>query len=445
MLYRTITTLPFFLLFVTKTFGQVSTDGNATQSLTLKECISYALKNQPALNQAVIDEGIAYENKAIATSSWLPQVTGSAFYQHYFQLPTAFSRVNGVLNPIPTSGYYASTPQLAVTQNIFSNDALLAIKAGTLYMHIAKENTNASKIALVVDVSKAFYDILLSTERINVYREDTSRLIKNQKDAYHRYQSGIADKVDYKQATISLNNALSQLKTATEGLKGKYAYLKQLLGTPVEQQLIVSFDTAQMMQDIYVDTLAALRVEKRTEYKTLQLLKDIQRETTRYYNLGFLPTLQAYYNYNLPYQSNENPDLFSKSYPSSLLGVQLTIPIFSGLKRIDNIRKAKLQEKRIDWDEINLKLGINSQYQQAIAAYKSNLYALRSQSENDAMAKEVYNIVKLQYTEGIKAYLDVIVAETDLQTSEINYLDALFQVLQSKLDVERAMGDIVVE
>ena len=61
-----------------------------------------------------------------------------------------------------------------------------------------------------------------------------------------------------------------------------------------------------------------------------------------------------------------------------------------------------------------------------------------------AMAREVYNIVKLQYSEGVKAYLDVIVAESDLQTSEINYLNAMFHLLESKIDLEQALGEIQV-
>ena len=115
------------------------------------------------------------------------------------------------------------------------------------------------------------------------------------------------------------------------------------------------------------------------------------------------------------------------------------------MRRLENIHKARLQEQRIDWDEVNLRLQIYTQYSQALASYKSNLYYLRQQGENVEMAREVYNIVKLQYSEGVKAYLDVIIAESDLQTSEINYLNALFQLLQSKVDLEKAMGDIPTE
>jgi outer membrane protein TolC len=52
--------------------------------------------------------------------------------------------------------------------------------------------------------------------------------------------------------------------------------------------------------------------------------------------------------------------------------------------------------------------------------------------------------VKFQYDKGTKAYLEVIVSETDLRTAELNYLNILFQVLTSKLDLEKASGEIKV-
>jgi len=174
----------------------------------------------------------------------------------------------------------------------------------------------------------------------------------------------------------------------------------------------------------------------------LQTARRIMHETTAYYQLGFLPSLSAFYNYNYEFENNKFSDLFGKAYPYSLFGLQLNIPIFTGFRRNENVHKSKLQERRIDWDEVNLKLEIYSEYKQALANYKSNLYFLRSQGENVQMALEVYNIVKLQYREGVKPYLDVIVAESDVQESEINYLNALFQLLESKIDLERAMGDI---
>jgi outer membrane protein TolC len=424
----------------------VKTTGSVTgEVLTLKDCIKYALSNQPALNQSRIDESIAKTNNNIALSSWLPQVNGAANYQNYLQLPTVFARSGNSLTPVASGVYNYSTPSITATQTLFSTDAMIASKASRLNILGSRQNTENAKIALVSEVSKAFYDVLLSTEQIVVYKEDTARLKKNQADAYHRFVSGIVDKVDYKQATIALNNSLSQLKKATETVQAKYALLQQYMGFPSDKQFTVKFDTVQMMQDIYIDTLAPLQIEKRIEYQELQTAKRIMHETTRYYRLGLLPSLSAFYNYNYEFESEHFSDLYNKAYPYSLLGVQLNIPLFTGFRRTENVHKAKLQESRLDWDVVNLKLAIYTDYKNALANYKSNLYYLKSQGENVEMAREVYNVVKLQYSEGVKAYLDVIVAESDLQTSEINYLNALFQLLESKIDLERAMGNIPTE
>ena len=60
--------------------------------------------------------------------------------------------------------------------------------------------------------------------------------------------------------------------------------------------------------------------------------------------------------------------------------------------------------------------------------------------ENMDLANDVYNIIDPQYKEGIKTYLEVIVAQSDLRTAQLNYFNALFEVLSSKIDVDKALG-----
>jgi multidrug efflux system outer membrane protein len=420
-------------------------------TLTLTQCLQYAMKHQPALKQSYIDEQIADANNRIAYSAWLPQITGLANYNHYYQLPTVFfpstattagSPPVGTLVAAHTGLHNTSIPELAANQVIFSPEVLIAVRTGHLNTLYAKQTTTSTKIELISDVSKSFYDLLLSLQQINVLREDTSRLIKNQSDTYHQYVSGVKDKVDYKQATISLNNSLAQLKNTIESAHAKFANLKQLMGYPTDKIFNLNFDTARMMQEVFFDTTEQLDFNKRIEYQQLETARRLQKETTSYYQIGFLPSISAFYNYDLEYENNTVPSLFNKSYPYSLWGLNLSIPIFTGFRRTENVRKAKLNEQRTDWDRVNLELSIYTEYKQALANYTSNLYNLHAMSDNVQLATEVYNIVKLQYREGIKAYLDVITAETDLRNSEINYLNALFQLLGSKVDLQKAMGDI---
>ncbi|HXB13987.1 MAG TPA: TolC family protein, partial [Bacteroidia bacterium] len=197
-----------------------------------------------------------------------------------------------------------------------------------------------------------------------------------------------------------------------------------------------------MMQGINLDTTQQLAYEKRIEFQSIKTAESLQDQQINYYRYSFLPTLSAFYNYNLGYENNRLSDLFSNSYPSSLIGVSFNIPIFTGFSRLHNLHKAKLERQVIDWQETDLKSQIYSEYTTALANYKSNLYNLKLLQKNVALAKRTYFVVTLQYKQGIVPYLNVITAESNLITSEINYINALFQLLSSKIDLQKAMGSI---
>jgi outer membrane protein TolC len=197
-----------------------------------------------------------------------------------------------------------------------------------------------------------------------------------------------------------------------------------------------------MGNDVRLDTTQVVNYKNRIEYQALQTQKRLQIDNLDYYKLSFLPTLSVFYNYNLAYLNNDFNKLYNTSYPNSLIGLQVTLPLFEGTKRIQNIKVAKLELERSDWDITAIKFQINTQFVQAMSAYKSNLNYWRILKKNVQTAQNVYNVISLQYKQGVKTYLDVITAESDLRTAEFNYLDALFNVLSSKVDVEKAMGKI---
>ena len=110
-------------------------------------------------------------------------------------------------------------------------------------------------------------------------------------------------------------------------------------------------------------------------------------------------------------------------------GLSLNIPIFQGTKRLQNLSKARLQVKRTNLDLANSENTINTEYVQSLAAYKSNYTNWTLLKENVGLAKDVYKVVSLQYREGIKTYLDVIVSQSDLRTAELNYYNAPFSAV----------------
>jgi outer membrane protein len=168
----------------------------------------------------------------------------------------------------------------------------------------------------------------------------------------------------------------------------------------------------------------------------------LQQAEVKYNKWAYLPTVSADAAYNLNYMNSQFAKLYSDNFPYSYAGLQVSVPIFQGTKRTQNIRIAELQLTRLDWDVINLQTTISAQYTQAMASYKANLNNYYVERDNLVLAQDVYNTISLQYRSGVKAYLDLITSATDLRTAELVYSNALFNVLSSKLDVQKALGTI---
>jgi outer membrane protein TolC len=415
---------------------------NNAQYLSLQQCIDYAIQHQPALNISLINVDVAQATNKIALAGWLPQVSSSGSFIHNFQLANN-NNTTGGSNSQTSHGYINTfVPGISVSQAIFNPSLLYAAHSAPLFMQQARQATDSTKIFLISSVSKSFYNVLLTLEQIDVLKEDTARLGKNLRDAYHQYKGGIVDETDYEEAEITLNNSMAQLKQANENVVPQYAALKRLMGFPPEQQFNVNFDTLEMMRSIHIDTAQQLQYEKRIEFQQIKTQKDLQKEQINYYKLAFLPTLSAFYNYNEGFENNNLSNIFLSSYPASYIGLSFSIPIFTGFSRTQSLKRARLQDKIIDWRQTDLKSQIYSEYTTALANYKSNFYNLNLLQRNVALAKRTYFVVTLQYRQGIVPYLNVITAESNLITSEISYLNALFQVLSSKIDLQKAMGSI---
>ncbi|MES2266175.1 MAG: TolC family protein [Bacteroidota bacterium] len=428
-------------------FAQAPTD-TTTAVVSLKQSVDFALRNQPQLKQANIDEQINERDIKIALSAWLPQINSSSQYQHYFQRPAQIAAGTGgagVGQQNLAIAHNVSTLGVNASQVIYNNDVLQASRASKYSRQYYKQNTESSKIDVVSDVSKAFYDVLLSQRQLDIIKEDIVRLRRSLKDAYSRYQAGVVDKTDYKQATIALNNSLASQKQTQEAIKSKTALLKQIMGFNPDKGLVLSYDSLSLTTEAVIDTNQILNYTNRVEYRLLQTQKNLLNLNVSYYKWGFLPSLSATGGYSLAYFNDSFSKLYNNGFPTSFAGLSLTFPIFTGGKRLQNLAKARLQVERSDLDLVNSRNTINTEYTQALANYKSNYNNWITLKENVTLAKDVYKVVDLQYREGIKTYLDVIVSQADLRTAELNYYNALFQLLSSKIDLQRALGTLQPE
>jgi outer membrane protein TolC len=416
--------------------AQQRSGDSVLQVATIENVIQYAIKRQPLIQQSMIDEETTETTIRSKLADWFPQLNFNYLLQHNFEVQTAV--IGGEARKLGVNN--TSALQFSATQNLFNRDALLASRTAKDVRRLAKQNTSSTKIDVAVNVSKAFYDVLATEQQIKVTFEDITRLERSLKDARAQYNAGVADKTDYKRATIALNNARAQLKGNEELLKAKQEYLKALMGYPVSQPIDIVYDSLQMEREVTLDTLQRINYAGRIEFQLLETQKKLQEANVRYNKWSYLPNVYASGAYNFNFQNDKFSKLYNTNYPNSFASLTLSLPIFQGGKRKYNIQQAEWELKSLDWQEINLRNTINSQYAQALAVYKSSLASYLALKENMDLAREVYDVINLQYRSGVKTYLEVVTAESDLRTARINYYNALYVLLSAKIDVQKALG-----
>ncbi len=427
--------------------GHVFPQEESVLVLNLEDALSLAFQNQPLITQFENQIEITkYEVKS-AGAGWLPQVGLNGELNRYFQQPVAIfpdfdNPESGEFQEVRTGVPHNANLNVNLQQNLLNNELFRASAQKSSLLKAPLQTYEDFKIQLVVGLSKTFYEVLLAEEQVRLTEEDLIRQNKQLEDTKLQYEAGLTDNIDYKRATITLQNTRSLLYQYKEQVKTKTSALKYWLGLEEPTRIEVEADTDDLEEELSVDTLYNYDPNQRIEYLLLDTQKDLQEAEIRFQKRRYLPELSAFYNYNFLFLSPAGSQLFDQVYNFSLVGLRLNLPLFTGGQRRFETKAAALELRNLELEQKNLVLEMNREQQEALTNYKNSYYFLRIQKENQKLAEEIYGTINLQYEEGIKNFLEVIQAETDLRSARINYLRALFGVVQAKLDLQKARGEI---
>jgi outer membrane protein len=185
------------------------------------------------------------------------------------------------------------------------------------------------------------------------------------------------------------------------------------------------------------------RVEVNQLEKNLELVGlDLRNNTVQY-----MPKITFNANYQRSGAGNALNTVYDSRnwFSSSLLGVNMQIPIFDGFLKSSKIQRNRIQQDQLENQRLFLDDNISLEIYQARTSLKNDLNILEVQRENMALAQEVYDISKIKYNEGVGSNLEVVEADAALIESEINYLSALYDGLIAKVDLEKALGILKYE
>jgi outer membrane protein len=437
---------------------------DSVYNLSLQDCINYAYEHQDSVINAKLDIKSAEYKVKETIGSGLPQINGSVSFQDYLRTPTAvgpqfrkdppdpanpFDAANIATN-LPVQKFpfgavkYNNTFGLSASQLLFSGTYIVGLQAVKTFKELSQRSLIRTKIETNVAVTKAYYQVLVSNEQVKLLDANISQLKQQLDQTTQQNKQGFVEKIDVDRLSVQYNNLVTNRENTVRSITLNYQMLKFQMGMSIYQQISLT----DKLDDIKLDDQLAQNVldtsfyHNRIEYSLLETNIKLNQLDAKSKKAEFLPTFSANGGYAQVFQENHFRYLYDHSYPNSYVGLSLNIPIFSGGQRINQLRQLEINVQKAQNNLYDAKNALSLQASNANITYINGLQSLNNQKKSRELAQEVLHVAQVKYQQGVGSSLEVTQAETDFESADNQYIQALYNVLISKVDLDKAYGRI---
>ncbi|MFP4089014.1 MAG: TolC family protein [Cyclobacteriaceae bacterium] len=435
--------------------------------MSLEDALAYAFVNSANIKNAFIDIQIAQKDAAVIKAQGLPQINANIDYTNNFAVPTVFlpaeagAAIGGGGNgggqapatdeeiAIRFGIQHQANAAITASQMLFDGSYFVGLKAARTYADLMQKDYLLSKTNIAEQVSKAYYTALVNRERRQLVGSNLNRLDTLLRETTLLYENGFVEKIDVDRIKVQYNNIKTEYNRIDRLAEVSMLLLKYQMGMPIEKELVL----AETIQDIELqeDLLQGNEFDysDRLDYARLLVNYDLVKLDIKNYQIQYLPKLSL--NANFGYNTGTDELSFSRLtnfdrwFSLGSAGVNLNLPIFDGLRKHNQIQKSKLQLQQLENANSLLKNTIDLEVVQSKVQLENSLENLKVQEENLDLARNVYEVTRIKYQEGVGSNLEVVDAETSLKQAETNYYNALYDALIAKVDLKKSLGTLINE
>lgn len=427
---------------LTLCFATLSLWGAAAQMrLTLGEAVDLALSENPTIKVAELEiERFDY----VKRQTWgnlLPQLSASGSYQRSI----VKSEMRGGIS-FGADNTFAVQGDLSLP--LFAPQIYRTMKLNDTQMAAAVEAARGSRITLVAEVKKAFYNILLAEQSLEVLRESQATVQRTVDDTKLQYDNGLASEYDLLTAQVQLSNLHPTILQTETSVKLAKLLLKMYLSIPEDIEIEVEGELDGMRDQVLAGTDGLTAdVTENSDLRTLELQQELLQRQLKVANANRLPTLGAFgsatYTGNdmEPFMGMGSTDgaKFFWTHPITV-GVQLSVPIFAGLTKMNKSREIKNQIKQISLQRTYAEQQINVQMQSALNDLLTAREKMFAQEQTVTQARKAYSISDTRYRAGAGTILELNSAQLAQTQAQLNYSQAIYDYLSAKAEYDRIAG-----
>ena len=439
----------FFIFFLCLSMSPAV--GQQLLELTLAEAIDYAVENNAATKNARLELLISKATIKETTSRGLPQINGSYNLDYNPKIPVVFlpnqppfgdPSIPSDVIPARFGVSYSSGLGVNISQMVFDGSFFVGLRAAKTLLELTNKDVQKAENDVIEQVKKAYFGVLVNQQRIRLALANLSRLDTLLKETKALNEAGFVEKIDVSRVQVQRNNTYTQVQRSQTALEISQGLLKIQMGLPLEYELYLKESLEDLRPNESLLSLLMEEGSSRVELEQVATQITLARLDLQNNHSQYMPKIDLLGNARRSGAGNELGTVFSNDnwFGSSLIGLSLSVPIFDGFSKESRIQKNRVQLNQLENQRNFLQESFKSELLVAKANLRNDLHVLKVQEENLQLAKEVFEIARIKYNEGVGSNLEVVEADASLITAEVNYLGALYDGLISKVNLEKALG-----
>lgn len=450
-----------FLISAAMTTG-ITVQGAAASGdvpvLSLDECLAIALSDNPTIRVADMEVSRMDYSRKEVIGQLLPSIDFSGNYSRTLAKQTmymdlgAFGGAGGSDGDEDAPSSKKDTGMKVGLDNSYSAgfSATLPLIAPQLWKALsisdtqimrALEQSRSSKLELVNQVKNAYYAFMLAEASKTVIGESYEMAALTYETYSKQFAAGAASDYDVLRTSVAMKNIEPELLQADISIKQARLQLQILMGVDASFVFTTSGSLSDYENTMVENTLAIdPDMSGNTTLRLNTIDMELQRKALASQKLSYVPTLALTANYNWTSMNNGTPFKGLRWNPYSMIGIQLSVPIFSGGQRYSRVKQAQVQLTELELQRENLERTVSMQVTLAIDNIRINVKQIGSCSESVREAERAHDIMAKSFDLGAASYLDLRDSELALTRARLAYYQAIYNYLVANSELELLLG-----
>ncbi len=432
-------------LFFNYIFGQ-----DLPESLTLNEAIEFGLSNNRSIINADLEILKAKKERWKTIAIGLPQVSSQINYQNFLEMPISlvpsefFGGKAGTFEELTFGTEQIMVGSVKMEQLLFDGSYLVGLEASRVYLKISEnlfEKTNLEVKKLIVNT---YTNVLIAKLNISFLEKNKIALEANLKEITELFKTGFEEQETVEQTQLSLSQINNQLKYAKNLMKITQEMVKFIIGYPAEKNLILESELEDIFdEDVFFDSIPSInQIDNNIDIRIADNNVKSEALQFKYEKSKSLPKLSGFINQT--YTGNSNDFTFTDSqqkwYGSSILGLNLTIPLFSSFGRSAISQKAKISLDQaitqLTETQERIKIEVNAAYND----YQLSIDNYFTEKQNLRLAESIEKKNQNKFFEGVIQSFELRMAQMQLYSAQNNYVTAIQSVINKKTVLETLLN-----